>query len=214
MTTKQNPKQEVTRLYRSPLGAPIRACLGSGQVALIGDDWRTLRPEFHRAAVLEGAEVKSSTGTYSANDVPEGKKPAGTPLPGDDAAVRKGLITMLSREKDTDFNKTTGLPNLKALGKLVGFEVSPDQAARVLRALKAEAEVEEQAKAGDAEKAPDPDDGGGDEDDDEDGDAVLASDVGKPQTPEQRKAARKKEVKAKLRGIAKQQGPRKSPQGA
>lgn len=144
-SVKAKPAKPNPRLYRSPDGDEIRVPLPDGRLAVVGAEWRKLELDFHNAAVREGCEVKAEGGAGNGSgrvkEPAAGDRASGAPQVGSDEAVRTGLLTMLNRDEPGDFVEATGLPALKVLSKLCGFAVAADQASRVLRALKAEADA-------------------------------------------------------------------------
>lgn len=162
MSIKATPAKPNPREYKSPDRTSIRVPLDDGRMAVVGPNWRPLPLDFHNAAVRNGCVVRraGATDEGTAGFEPDAnKKPAAGPAiaAGTDAAVQVGLLAMLGRDEPGDFNDANGLPDLKVLSRLVGFEVDASQASRVLRALQAEAaqgdEGEEEEDDADGEGA-------------------------------------------------------------
>ena len=127
--------------FRSPNETPIRVALTSGHAAVIGHEWRELPEIFHRDALAQGAQCDA---THIDNPEPpsiNGGEQANGGQPSEDDAYREAILLMIERDEEGDFVASTGLPNLKALEKLVGFRVNKERAYAAFHQLKAEADA-------------------------------------------------------------------------
>lgn len=124
--------------FRSPTDNPIRVALLSGHTAIIGREWRELDPIFHRDALALGAQADATE--IQNPSVKVAASEAGLAKVTDaESEIRKALIAMLERDQEGDFVASTGLPNLKALEKEVGFRPDKEQVYALYREMTAEA---------------------------------------------------------------------------
>ena len=118
-------------LFRTPPGDdPIRIALDTGHITWLGHDWQELEPRFHREALKLGAETQAAANKVVPLDAPVDKDEAG--------ALRDALKTMLSRDVPDDFT-AAGLPDLRVVRGLVGFNATKEAVYAAFNALKAEA---------------------------------------------------------------------------
>lgn len=134
--------------FRAPTTeTPIRVALTSGHTAVLTNEWRELPEIFHRDALALGAQCDA---THIDNPVPpsiqaDGQGNGGQPSEAE--AYREAILLMVERDDEGDFVASTGLPNLKALEKLVGFRVNKELAYATFHALKNEAESGDEGQA-------------------------------------------------------------------
>lgn len=137
--------------FRSPTGEPIRVCLLSGHAALIGPEWRDLPEIFHREALAQGAQC-DATRIENVTVTVQAGEGAQVPATNEDDDYRNAIILMLERKQPGDFVASTGLPNLKSLQKVVGFNVDKEKAYAVFHELTAEAATDDNASSGEGEE--------------------------------------------------------------
>lgn len=124
-----------------PTSDPIRVALLSGHITTIGNEWRDLPEIFHQEAVRLGAEREDSANLPYPKPVEVKAGPdAQAQVVGEDAHYREAITAMLTRNDPDDFT-AAGLPNIKVVSKLCGFNATKEDVLRVFREMKSEAGV-------------------------------------------------------------------------
>ena len=112
---------------KSKTEQPISFGLGSGHCMVLGPEGDDVPNMLIQAAFAAGAiPVESVADDFSA--------PPATVNKTDQELIQNGIKTMLERNDPDDFT-TAGLPNRKALAKLVGLNVSAEDAAIAWQAV-------------------------------------------------------------------------------
>ena len=106
--------------FRAPSDEPVHLRLLTGHTATLTREWKELDEIFHAAAFEKRCEcdkggiIAPKDVAIQAADQSDGK------FADADAHYRAALTTMLERNEEGDFTQD-GLPNLKALSKVIGF---------------------------------------------------------------------------------------------
>ena len=132
--------------FRSKHGEIRVALVHGGHTAVIGEDWRELDPMFHAEALALGAEVDKGNFSAEKPKPAEAANPQANSEVTHDAAYRNALVTMLTRAEEADFTNA-GLPDIRQVSKLVGFQARKEDVYRVFREMRAEAEASAAADA-------------------------------------------------------------------
>lgn len=125
--------------FRSRSGT-IRVCLLSGHAVVIDQNWRELDPMFHADALKQGAECDQ--GRFAA-ETPKGIEAENPHANGEvthEIAYRNAIATMLNRDQAGDFT-SAGLPDIRRVSQLVGFQANKEGVYGVFHAMKAEADA-------------------------------------------------------------------------
>jgi hypothetical protein len=128
--------------FRSPTDEPVQIRLLTGHTATVTREWQPLDEIFHAAAFEKRCEVdKGGVITPKDVQVQAAENSDGKFAEADDH-YRAALTIMLERSEEGDFTQD-GLPNLKALTKVIGFTAVREDAYRVYREMVAEAKGED-----------------------------------------------------------------------
>lgn len=125
--------------FRSRHGE-IRVSLLSGHSAVVGEQWRELDPMFQAEALAKGAECDQ--GRFAA-ETPKGIEAENPHANGEvthEIAYRNAIATMLNRDQAGDFT-SAGLPDIRRVSQLVGFQANKEGVYGVFHAMKAEADA-------------------------------------------------------------------------
>lgn len=154
--------------FRSPSSKALHIALLSGHTLAIPPEGVEVPAEFRREAIARGAEpmatdpIQRSSAAVAALTAmvangASGATASGSAVASEDAAAaataaenRKQLVkdaikSMLEANNEADFT-ADGKPNLNALKKMAGFNVSRQEADEAWEAMQAEAQAEEQAE--------------------------------------------------------------------
>lgn len=138
----------MSLMFRSPTDVPVRVALLSGQVALVGPEWRELPENMHADAVAQGC-LRDNMLVSPPVVRPAAAAGAGGRIADADGAYRVALTTMIERDEEGDFTKDA-LPNINAVSKLCGFSARKEDVLRVFREMKAESGVGDVADGADS----------------------------------------------------------------
>jgi len=138
--------------FRSPTDAPVHLALLTGHTAVVTREWAPLDPIFHAKAFERRCECDARE-VLAPKDIPvEAAEVSSGRYASIDDHYREALRTMLERSEEGDFTND-GLPNIKAVSKVVGFGAVKEDVLRVYREMVAE--VEQTGAVGDAAAAAD-----------------------------------------------------------
>lgn len=125
--------------FRSLTGNPIHVANTLGHAAQVGADWVELHPTLHREALMRGCVSNQMVAESISPQV------QGAPLAIDTKnLIREAIQQMLAADAEGDFDAATGLPSLKTVRKLAGFNVKKDEMIQVWNDLQNELDNEPQ----------------------------------------------------------------------
>lgn len=125
--------------FRSPSDEPVFLALHTGHTAMVTREWSPLDPIFHAAAFEKRCECDKG-GIIAPKDFQiEAADVSNARFSSIDDHYRAALTTMLERSEEGDFTND-GLPNIKAVSKVVGFGAVKEDVLRVYREMVAEAD--------------------------------------------------------------------------
>jgi hypothetical protein len=153
------------KCFRNPKagGGTARIPLKSGHAALVGPTWKPLAPRFHRKAYAQGLVSHDQAGANAA-PVPVDPEAAQRARAG---KISRAIAMLVERRLDGDFT-TDGIPSMKAVEAIVGFNCSRAEVTALWATMKDEAGNDDDATARKAAEAA----AAGSFDADEDGDDV------------------------------------------